>query len=159
MSIVGSQPATLADLHKYLSKDARSADWHKRLAWLTSAEARCFPSPWSRSLTRTNSITCLLQLSLEAQPDWREWQHIMQGCLELMEDAEVRVREAVAICTEMLAQEHPGEVVQAMQPDILQSIERHWVRYSAVGKHCVLLLPTAQDTHRCGNCLTDFLLV
>ena len=51
----------------------------------------------------------------------------MQGCLEVLEDAEVRVREAVAICTELLSQQHGAEVVQGMQPAILHSIEQHWV--------------------------------
>lgn len=72
-----------------------------------------------------------MQLSLEAQPDWREWQRVMQGCVELLEDAEVRVREAIATCTELLARQHGAEVVQTMQPVILQSIEQHWVKHTA----------------------------
>ena len=56
----------------------------------------------------------------------------MQGCTQLLEDSEVRVREAVSVCIELLAQQHGPSVVQTMQPDIMQSIEKFWVSFDAM---------------------------
>lgn len=69
----------------------------------------------------------LVQILLEHQQDFQEWQRIIAVCLQLLEDTEVRVREAISSCTRLLAQQHSAEVVQSMQTSILQSIEHNWV--------------------------------
>lgn len=70
----------------------------------------------------------LLQILLEYEQDFQEWQRIVAGCLQLLEDSEVRVREAICSCTRLLAEQHSAEVVQSMQASIVQSIEHNWVR-------------------------------
>lgn len=68
-----------------------------------------------------------VQILLEYQQDFQEWRHIIAVCLQLLEDSEVRVREAISSCTRLLAEQHSAEVVQSMQAPILQSIEHNWV--------------------------------
>ncbi len=69
----------------------------------------------------------LLQILLESQRDFKEWQHVVQCSLRLLEDSEVRVREAISTCIKLLAAQHGAQVVQSMQPAICQSIEDNWV--------------------------------
>ncbi|KAL3162831.1 hypothetical protein ABBQ32_009285 [Trebouxia sp. C0010 RCD-2024] len=70
----------------------------------------------------------LVQILLEYQQDFQEWECIVAGCLQLLEDSEVRVREAISNCTRLLAEQHRAQVIQSMQDPILQSIERNWDR-------------------------------
>ncbi len=68
-----------------------------------------------------------LQILLESQRDFTDWQHIVTSSVDLLEDGEVRVREAISSCIRLLAAQHGAQVVQSMQPAICQSIENNWV--------------------------------
>lgn len=69
-----------------------------------------------------------LQILLEAQREFANWNYIVTCSLRLLEDTEVRVREAISTCVKLLAAQHGSQVVQSMQPAICQSIESNWVR-------------------------------
>ncbi|DBA94489.1 hypothetical protein WJX77_006689 [Trebouxia sp. C0004] len=101
----GTTETTLNELRKRVSEQPTSEDWHGRLAWLNTAE-----------------------ILLESQRDFTDWQHIVTSCVNLLEDDEVRVREAISSCVRLLAAQHGAQVVQSMQPAICQSIENNWER-------------------------------
>lgn len=86
----------------------------------------------------------LVQILLEYQHDVQEWGRIVAGCLQLLEDSEVRVREAISNCTRLLAEQHSAQVVQSMQGPILQSIEHNWVSMPS------LLIRQKYQCHRTG---------
>ena len=69
----------------------------------------------------------VLQILLESQRDFTHWQHIVTSSVDLLEDGEVRVRDAISSCVRLLAAQHGAQVVQSMQPAICQSIESNWV--------------------------------
>ena len=80
----------------------------------------------------------LVQILLEYQQDFQEWGRIVAGCLQLLEDSEVRVREGISNCTRLLAEQHGAQVVQRMQDPILQSIEENWVSmFSPLNTSCI----------------------
>lgn len=127
----------MCELQRHISEDVTSTDWHKRLAWLSAAEVKRWDFIISTERPKCTPpcapvdfhlcAVCCVQILLEYQRDFQEWRHIIASCLQLLEDSEVRVREAISSCTRLLAEQHSAEVVQSMQTPILQSIEHNWV--------------------------------